>query len=213
MPLFHGIPGKMTLIISEVPVGATSTGKALSIAELRTRFAGNDDGYLTDPMGDKHYFSLQPWAKADPNTTYLQIAYRFTPEVSIPVDNPMYPRNSHSPYSTSDFTAFALRNKNHEIAIRSLQPKTSDAQVEGQRMSVSYLLTFPEVKQTRLACPLCDAILELSSPLEKTIRILTAQIDITTATIEVSISHPSHVKETKQQPAKYPFTILRHEEQ
>ena len=213
MPLFHGIPGKMTLIVSVVPGRAIGAGKALSIAELRSRFDGNDDGYLTDPMGEKHYFSLQPWAKANPDTTYLQIAYRFTPEVSIPADNPLYPQNSHSPYSTRDFTAFAVRNKNHEIAIRSLQPKPSDAKVEEQRMSISYLLTFPEVKQTRLPCPVCDAILELSSPLEKTIRILTAQIDVDTATIEVSISHPSHVKETKQQPAKYPFTIIRHEEQ
>jgi len=213
MPLFHGVPGKMTLVVQEVPAGAIGTVKARSIAELRERFDGNDEGYLTDSAGEKHYFSLKPWAKADPHTTYVQISYRFTPAAPIPSDNPIYPQSSHSPYNNSDFTAFAVRNKDHEIAIRSVRPKSVRETAEEQGMNVDYLLTFPEVKQTRLPCPVCDAILELSSPLEKTIRILASQLDADTATIEVSISHPSHVKETKQRPAKYPFTVIRHEEQ
>ena len=213
MSMFHGIPGKMTLIVREVPTRASGAGRAFSITELRIRFDGNDDGYLTDPAGEKHFFSLKPWAKADPDTTYLKIAYRFTPDAPIPPGNPMYPQSSHSPTSNNNLTAFAIRNKDHEIAIRSIQSRNGEATPEEQRMSVSYLLTFPEVKGTRLPCPVCDAILELSSPLEKTIRTLVSQIDMDTASIEVSISHPSHVKETKQRPTKYPFTVIRHEEQ
>ncbi len=213
MPMFHGIPGKMTLVVHEVPAKAIHTVQARSIAELRLRFEGNDEGYLTDPAGEKHYFSLKPWAKSDPDTTYVQISYRFTPDASIPSDHPIYPQSAHSPYNNSDFTAFAVRNKNHEIAIRSVRPKHTQATTEEPHMSISYLLTFPEVKQTRLPCPLCDAILELSSPLEKTLRVLAAQLDANTAMLEVSISHPSHIKETKQRPAKYPFTVIRHEEQ
>ncbi len=213
MPMFHGVSGKMTLIVHEVPLRAIHTAQARSIAELRLRFDGNDEGYLTDPMGEKHYFSLKPWAKSDPDTTYVQISYRFTPDTSIPSDNPIYPRSIHSPYSNSDFTAFAVRNKDHEIAIRSVRPKHNEAKAEEPYVSISYLLTFPAVKQTRLPCPLCDTVLELSSPLEKTIRILASQVDANTALIEVSISHPSHIKETKKRPAKYPFMIIRHEEQ
>ena len=213
MPMFHGVPGKMTLIVSEVPVRAIGTVKAYSIAALRARFGGNDEGYLTDPAGEKHYFSLKPWAKADASTTYLQISYRFTPDESILANNPMYTQALHSPYNNSDFTAFAIRNKDHEIAIRSVRSKNEEAITKESLMSVSYLLTFPEVKQTRLLCPVCDAVLELSSPLEKTIRVLASQIDADTASIEVSISHPSHIKETKQRPATYPFIVIRHEEQ
>lgn len=213
MPLFNGIPGKMTLIVSEVPARAVGTVKARSIAELRERFDGNDEGYLTDPAGEKHYFSLKPWAKFDPHTTYVQISYRFIPDAPIPSDNPMYPQSSHSPYSNSDFTAFAVRNKDHEIAIRSVRPKNEAEAAGGQRTNISYLLTFPEVKQTRLPCPVCDAVLELSSPLEKPIRVLASQLGENATSIEVSISHPSHVKETKQRSAKYPFTVIRHEEQ
>ena len=213
MPLFNGIPGKMTLIVSDVPARALRTIKARSIAELRERFDGNDEGYLTDPSGEKHHFSLKPWANVNPHTTYVQISYRFTPDAPIPTDNPMYPRTSHSPYSNSDFTAFAVRNKDHEIAIRSVRPKHAKTIAEEQRTNIGYLLTFPEVKQTRLPCPVCDAILELSSPLEKPIRVLASQLGEDATSIEVSISHPSHVKETKQRPAKYPFTVIRHEEQ
>ncbi len=213
MPLFNGIPGKMTLIVSEVPARAIGAVKARSIAELRERFDGNDEGYLTDPAGEKHYLSLKPWVKVDPHSTYVQISYRFTPDAPIPSDNPMYPQSSHSPYSNSDFTAFAVRNKDHEIAIRSVRPKNEVATAEEQHTNVSYLLTFPEVKQTRLPCPVCDAVLELSSPLEKPIRILASQLGEDAVSIEVSISHPSHIKETKQRPAKYPFTVIRHEEQ
>ena len=213
MPLFHGVPGKMTLIVSEVPVRAIETVKARSIAELRERFDGNDEGYLTDPVGEKHYFSLKPWAKADPHSTYLQISYRFAPDAPIPSNNPMYPQASYSPYSNSDFTAFAIRNKDHEIAVRSVRPKNEGATADEQHISVSYLLTFPEVKQTRLPCPVCDAVLELISPLEKTIRILASQLDTNTASIALSISHPSHIKETKQRPTTYPFIVIRHEEQ
>lgn len=213
MPLFHGVPGKMTLIVSEVPAKAIGTVKASSIMELWERFDGNDEGYLTDPAGEKHYFSLKPWTNADPYTTYLQIAYRFTPDAPIPANNPLYPPSSHSPYSNSDFTAFAIRNKNHEIAIRSVRPKNGEATDEERLLRVNYLLTFPEVQRTRLPCPVCDAILELTSPLEKPIRTLAAQLGEDAASIEVSISHPSHVKETKQRPAKYPFTVIRHEEQ
>ncbi len=213
MPLFHGVPGKMTLIVSEVPTKSVGTVKAHSLAELRTLFAGNEDGYLTDPTGEKHYFSLKPWAKANPDTTFLQIAYRFTPEVSIPADNPLYPRISQASNNNSNVTAFAVRNKNHELAIRTVKLVQADSTANEQQMSVSYLLTFPEVKVTHLPCPLCDMQLELSSPLEKTIRTLALQLDTATTTIEVSISHPNHVKETKQRPPKYPFTIMRHEEQ
>ncbi len=213
MPMFNGVPGKMTLVVSEVPARVAGTVKARSIAELRERFDGNDEGYLTDPTGEQHYFSLKPWVKGNPHTTYVQIAYRFTPDAPIPTDSPLYPQSAHSPYNNSDFTAFAIRNKNHEIAIRSVRPRNEGAKIEGQGISISYLLTFPEVKQTRLPCPVCDAILELSQPLEKPIRVLTAQLDVDTASIEVSISHPSHVKETKTRPAKYPFTVMRHEEQ
>lgn len=207
--MFNEVPGKMTLIVSEVPARAFGTVKAHSIAELRERFNGNDEGYLTDPTGEKHYFSLKPWAKVNPHTTYLQIKYRFTPDTPIPTDSPLYPR---LPYGNSDFTAFAIRNKDHEIAIRSVRPKNAVDKTEEQGISISYLLTFPEVKQTRLPCPVCDAILELSQPLEKPLRVLTAQLDADTASIEVSISHPSHVKETKTRPANYPFTVMRHEE-
>lgn len=213
MAMFHGVPGKMTLIVREVPARVLGNIKARSIVELRERFDGNDEGYLTDPAGEKHYFSLKPWAKADPQTTYLQISYRFTPDAPIPSNNPLYPQSSHSPYSDSDFTAFAIRNKDHEIAIRSVRPKNGEVTAEELLLRVDYLLTFPEVKQTRLPCPVCDAILELSSPLEKTIRTLAAQLGEDAASIEVSISHPSHVKETKQRPTKYPFTVIRHEEQ
>ncbi len=213
MQMFNEVPGKMTLIVREVPARAVGTIKARSIAELRERFDGNDEGYLTDPTGEKHYFSLKPWVNADPHITYVQIAFRFTPDVPIPTDSPLYPPSPHSPYTNSDFTAYAIRNKDHEIAIRSVRPKNRVDKAEEQGMSIAYLLTFPEVKQTRLACPVCDAILELSQPLEKPIRVLTAQLDANVASIEVSISHPIHVKETKMRPAKYPFTVIRHEEQ
>ena len=213
MQMFNEVPGKMTLVVSEVPTRAIGTIKARSIAELRERFDGNDEGYLTDPAGEKHYFSLKPWVNADPHITYVQIAFRFTPDAPIPTDSPLYPASSHSPYTNSDFTAYAIRNKDHEIAIRSVRPKNRVDKAEEQEMSIAYLLTFPEVKQTHLVCPVCDAILELSQPLEKPIRVLTAQLDANVASIEVSISHPIHVKETKMRPAKYPFTVIRHEEQ
>ena len=213
MPMFNGVPGKMTLVVSEVPARAVGTVKAHSIAELRERFDSNDEGYLADPAGEKHYFSLKPWAKENPHTTYVQIAYRFTPDVPIPPDSPLYLSSSHSSHGDSSSTAFAIRNKDHEIAIRSVRPKNKDVKTDEQGMSVSYLLTFPEVKQTRLLCPVCDTILEFSQPLEKPIRVLTAQLDMDTASIEVSISHPSHVKETKTRPANYPFMVIRHEEQ
>ena len=213
MAMFHGVPGKMTLVVTEVPTQIASEIKAHSIVKLRERFGDNDQGYLTDPMGEKHYFSLKPWSKADPYTTFLQIAYRFTPDTDIVPGNPLYPRNAHSPYPNSNFTAFAIRNKNHEIAIRSLYSVGASSSTTVPAMNINYLLTFPEVKQTRLLCPVCDAILELSQPLEKPIRILTAQMDADITAIEVSISHPSHVQETKQRPAMYPFTVMRHEEQ
>jgi hypothetical protein len=52
-----------------------------TLAHFRKKFGGNE-GFLTDPRGDKHHVSLASWADDDPETTYVLPSFTFTPEES-----------------------------------------------------------------------------------------------------------------------------------
>ena len=50
------------------------TNPGWSLAEFRERLGG-EQGYLEDPEGKSHLFSLKPWASADPNTQRFRVQF------------------------------------------------------------------------------------------------------------------------------------------
>lgn len=36
---------------------------------------GGEEGYITDPEGKRHYFSLKPWIGLDPETTRFRVQF------------------------------------------------------------------------------------------------------------------------------------------
>jgi hypothetical protein len=88
--LMEGVAGKVTIratAVSEDDPARQTNSKdpktyfGAPISNLKKKFGGKDEGYLTDPFkGDKHFFSLKPWQHYDPDTTFLIIDYIWTPD-------------------------------------------------------------------------------------------------------------------------------------
>lgn len=59
--------------------GGQTRNEGVSLAEMRARLGG-DEGGIADPFkGLIHQISLQPWANADPNETFIRLAFWFQP--------------------------------------------------------------------------------------------------------------------------------------
>jgi hypothetical protein len=84
--LTDGTPGIVTVKVTAFETGDANHqrhggqgNKGILLEELRKRFGG-DEGEMIDPfLGQKHSISLKPWSHLDPTTTYISIAFHFTP--------------------------------------------------------------------------------------------------------------------------------------
>jgi len=90
-PLHEGVPGNVTVSVTAFMKGdprfqrANEQGgdRGGSLAQLREKFNG-DEGEMKDLfLGLTHHISLAPWADSDPDTTYINIKFRFVPDVPI----------------------------------------------------------------------------------------------------------------------------------
>lgn len=82
--MFKDVPGTVIVSVTafkknpQLPADAyENTG--MSLADARKRLGG-DEGVVRDGLkGLAHQISLRQWANADPDTTFIRIAFRFEP--------------------------------------------------------------------------------------------------------------------------------------
>jgi hypothetical protein len=173
---------------------------------------GGDDGFVTWRYGDMYWVSLQPWEGMDPEGTYLHVVFhrpydRAALERRIAKPRRPHPRSrSRSPYARMGwFSVFEVQcsdyGYDHEI---SLYPPTPMSETSSEE-----LLTYSEVHERTFLCPVCDTIIPLEEPIAPRIREMAIELGNPEARMQLVITHPIDVPETKGADGTYPFVIDR----
>jgi hypothetical protein len=183
------------------------------LAFFRTR-VGGDEGFVTWRDGDSYWVSLRPWDGMDPELTYVHPVFhrpydRPALEQQIVKPRRAHPRSrSHSPYARMawggviemDCSAYGY---DHEISLYPPTPATETSAEE--------LLIYPEVHERAFRCPVCDTIIPLEEPIAPRIREMAIELGNPEARMQLVITHPTDLVETKGNDGTYPFVVDRYE--
>lgn len=89
---YYNLSGKMSLDITHSTSSVGPEGHPnLTFKQLYDRLGGLE-GYLIDPKGGKHFFSLKPWEKEAHDKTFFRLAWHYALDESIKPDQPNYPK-------------------------------------------------------------------------------------------------------------------------
>jgi hypothetical protein len=184
-----------------------------SLAFFRSRLGG-DEGFVTWRDGETYWVSLHPWAGMDPEQTFVHQVFhrpydRAALEQQIVKPRRAHPRSrSRSPYARMgpvrvfemDCSAFGF---DHQISLYPPSPATETSAVE--------LLTFPEVYERTVRCPVCDTLIPLEEPIALRIRDMAIELGNEEARMQLVITHPTDLSRTTQSGDTYPFVVDRYE--
>ncbi len=186
-------------------------GEPLSF--FRTR-VGGDEGLITWKDGDSYWVSLRPWEGLDPELTYVHPVFhrpydRAALEKQIAKPRWAHPRSrSHSPYARMAWAGVfevdcSDYGYDHEISLYPPTPTTETSSEE--------LLTYPEVHKREFRCPVCDTVISLAEPIAPRIREMAIELGNPEAYMQLVITHPTDLRETKKCDVTYPFVVDRYE--
>jgi hypothetical protein len=77
--------------------------------------------------------------------------------------------------------------------------------------SAEELLTYPEVHERAFRCPVCDTIIPLEEPIAPRIREMAIELGNPEARMQLVITHPTDLLETKGNDGTYAFVADRYE--
>ena len=80
-----------------------------------------------------------------------------------------------------------------------------------RNLAVQELLTYPEVHERVFLCSVCDTIIPLEEPLAPRIREMAIELGNPEARMQLVITHPTDLPETKRGDVTYPFVVNRYE--
>ena len=204
----------------------------ISIARLQQQFGGKE-GEFTGPSGETYHISLTVWEGKDLEKTLLQMVFRVTPLFPADID-PELRRASFSQLSTPPSSSTTVADKgaaspsspviksrptsegkrtggfiscsdvhgDHRIKIR--PSKTFDVGV-----TADVLLTLPEITVTDVHCPVCDAPIKFSEPLNKRLQEGMKWWG-NEAKLQLIFEHPIDIAETRTVPENSPFVVHRY---
>ncbi len=212
--------------------GGTISPGGISVARLQQRLGGNE-GEFTGPSDETYHISLAVWEGQDLEKTLLQMVFHMTPIFPADVDPELrgasflQPSTKPSPPTAgedkgvpspssigisgrpasvgkriSDFISCSDVRGDHRIKI---QPsKISDAGV-----IADVLLALPEIATTDVHCPVCNAKITFSEPLDKRIQ---QGIEWWGSEVKVQLifEHPIAIEETRTVPENSPFVVHRY---
>src|SRR5215212_1279885 len=184
-----------------------------SLGFFRSRMDG-DEGFVTWRYGDMYLVSLRPWDGMDPELTYVHPVFhrpydRAALEQQIVKPRRAHPRSrSRSPYAGMAWGGvFTMgcsdHGYDHEIALYRPTPMTETSAEE--------LLTYPEVHARAVCCPICDTIIPLEEPIALRIREMAIELGNPEARMQLVLTHPTDLPETRNGGDTYPFVVDRYE--
>jgi hypothetical protein len=91
----------------------------------------------------------------------------------------------------------------HEISLYPPTPATETSAEE--------LLMYPEVHERIFICPVCDTSIPLEEPIALRIREMAIELGNPEARMQLVITHPTDLPETKRGDETYPFVVDRYE--
>lgn len=241
--IFKCIPGRHTMEVIDFQVGdarfevVRSDGVVsplgVSLARLREQFGG-EEGTMTGPDGEQYQLSLAPWSAANPDTTYLRMSYRFTPDQPARIDpalQPARPDPKHVPASvptpsassTSSTTTLTLSSQIITQGDRVVRPRmmmrfdvfgdvrgnhrlTIYPDTEQAGIPVAALLAMPEMQIKEVQCPVCESKVTMRITLAERIQEFVSR-DSSITHIRLAMSHLADLPETKTLPEHSPITV------
>jgi hypothetical protein len=183
------------------------------LACFRSR-VGGDEGFVIWRDGDTYWVSLRPWDDMDPELTYVHPVFhrpydRAALEQKIAKPRRAHPRSrAYSPYARMGWVSvFAIDCSaygfDHEISLYPPTPMTETSAEE--------LLTYPEMHERTVRCPLCDTIIPLEEPLAPRIREMAIELGNPEARMQLVVTHPTDLPQTERGDETYHFVVDRYE--